>query len=83
MMHLLGAPTTLWSPGSGFDGLHAPVLEGFSIPPTMWVPFETLHGTAPLDWSRERPVPLFDRSLFHPPDVSHTGHAWGKVSVND
>lgn len=77
LMQMLGTPTTMWNPGCSVDGLHVVIVEGLSIPPTVTTPCQTFIGALPPDRSMKSPVPLLDRSLFHPPDVPQARDAFG------
>ena len=77
LMQMLGAPTTMWNPGCSSDGLHAVLVEGLAIPPTVAPPCLPTSGAVLPDRSMERPVPLLDRSQFHPPDFPQTRDAFG------
>lgn len=81
IMQMLGAPTTMWNPECTVDGLHGVVIEGLSIPPTVTTVCRTSGRALASDRPLERPSPLLDRSLFHPPDLSHTREASGKVFI--
>lgn len=67
LMQMLGAPATLLNPALSFDILGSSVLEGFSLPSTLFPPTPFNEVFAFTEKPSSLHLPIAGSALFHPP----------------